>query len=262
MKNISTKLIKLSLATLGFLFVFNTASSQFNADPLEKWKVWGSMDEPLLENGNASHGLSAAEIIYYLAKRHKINPVLILAKLQDEQSLIDYPYKHEDLTYHLNKATGYGCNGTNSNCSGYLGFYPQVAGCAFQYKKYMKQGKNFKQSYETYTMAPGAYNNFITKIYPRFARKMNEICGTSYKSVPTTKGYYTDFVNEMSVEKIQKFLNAYNGTLKDENLFKSFVVYEETKIPYEQVVIVKDLDSIYSKVGIKPEDSTESIVMR
>jgi len=261
MKKISCKHIKLSLL-LGVLFAFNTVHSQFNADPLEKWKVWGEMGESKLEDGNASHNLSPAEIIYLLAKRNNVNPVLIIAKLQDEQSLIDYPYTIEEMDYALNKATGYGCNGTNSNCSGYLGFYPQVAGCAFQFKRYKEHGKNFKQSYETYTMAHGAYYNFTHRIYPVYAKKMNEICGTDYATKPRSANYFSDFVEGMSLEKIQELLECFDGRLKDTNLFRMYVTYEQTKVPYQQMVKIMPLDSIYAKLNFMQLEEETLVVMK
>lgn len=260
MKKISPKHIKLALL-LSVLFAFNAVQSQFNADPLEKWKAWGQMGEMRLEGGNASHNLSPAEIIYFLAKRNEVNPVLIIAKLQDEQSLIDYPHSLEHLEYHLNKATGYGCNGTNSNCSGYLGFYPQVAGCAFQFRRYQNLGKSFKQSYETYTMAHGAYSNFVNKIYPVYAKKMNEICATEYATRPRSANYFSDFVAEMSLEDIQKLLEAFNGRLKDENLFRLYVTYEATEVPYQQTVKIMSLDSIYAKLNFSRVENQQALLV-
>ncbi len=58
---------------------------------------------------NGVSKMSPAEIIYYSAKENDINPVLLIAKIQQEQSLIE-----RAATQHkLNRATGYGIPNSN-----------------------------------------------------------------------------------------------------------------------------------------------------
>jgi hypothetical protein len=71
----------------------------------------------------------AAQIIYDSAQAYGINPQVILATLQKEQSLITTP---NPTTSQLNKAMGYGC--PDSGGCGYTGFFAQVDGATWQFR--------------------------------------------------------------------------------------------------------------------------------
>ena len=71
-----------------------------------------------------SVGLSAAQIIDTVAKRYNVNPRVILATLQKEQSLVTdtYPYDSQ-----YRSAMGYGCPESQSTCNAqYYGLYNQI----------------------------------------------------------------------------------------------------------------------------------------
>ncbi len=209
--------MKSNFFLLVYLFLGIWLYAQYNADPNERWRDFGNMNEDILENGNASHNLSPAELFYYCAKENGINPVLLLSKVQDEQSLLE---QGSNLEARLLKATGYGYSDGGTNPY-WQGFYPQLVSCTFQFRKYHDTyNKTFRQAYETYTTGVGKYDNFVNNLYPVYAAKMNSIAGTNYSTHPSSDGYYFDFQN-VTVDNIQAFLEQCNGELKNQNLFGS-----------------------------------------
>ena len=78
---------------------------------------------------------SAAQIIYDAGRAYGINPQVLLATLQKEQSLITTP---NPTSYQLNFAMGYGCPDSGS-CS-YPGFFNQLDNAAWQFRTYMELG--------------------------------------------------------------------------------------------------------------------------
>lgn len=198
-----------------------------SADPYEKWRDWqegpARVITPELRDGNASHDLSPAEIIYYSAKENDINPVLLLAKLQDEQSLLmqgkEFSSAAGDFEQRLEKATGLGVYDSGPTLKWY-GFYPQLVGSSYQWSVYKNQGLSFKQAYEIYTTGAGKYEGFTRAggIYAGVAEKMNAVAGTAYDPRPDSDGYYGDF-RDITFDDIQRLLDKYNGELSNENLF-------------------------------------------
>ena len=67
--------------------------------------------------------VSAAQIVYDASQAYKINPRVILATLEKEQSLVTDP---SPLSSQLNCAMGY------NSCTGYVGFFTQVDNGAWQ----------------------------------------------------------------------------------------------------------------------------------
>jgi murein DD-endopeptidase MepM/ murein hydrolase activator NlpD len=119
--------------------------------------------------------MSPAEIIYYSAKENNINPILLIAKIQQEQSLISQSASQ----HKLNRATGYGI--PNSNPSGdpqYKSFLAQLTGLTYQFDKFRGQGLSFREAYDTYTVdntgQDASYNNFM-EIYENYAVLMDDI---------------------------------------------------------------------------------------
>jgi len=191
-----------------------------NADYQERWRVFDAGSDPVktpqLRGGNASHNLSPAELIYYTAKENNLNPVLLLGKLQDEQSLIAQGKNQGDFEWRLARACGYGMKDSGDDRK-YYGFYPQLVGTTFQFAKW--RHLNFKTAYETFTTGAGKHDFFVRQIYPPYATRMNSIAGTSYATTPASSGYYHDF-REISIDHIQRFLEAYDGALKERDLFR------------------------------------------
>ncbi|GEM_PF-1709409 len=129
----------------------------------------------LTEIRNGVFTMSPAEIIYYSAKENSINPVLLLAKIQQEQSIIE-----RSATQHkLNRATGYGI--PNSNPVGdpkYKSFLAQLTGLTYQFDKFRGQGLTFQQAYNKYTVdntgQDASFSRFMD-IYENYAVLMDEV---------------------------------------------------------------------------------------
>ncbi len=192
----------------------------YNADPCNVWIRFknsnADVDTPELKNGNASHNLSPAELIYYCAKENTMNPVLLIGKLQDEQSLIEQGV-NSNFEARLLRATGYGAL-DGGDLSKWYGFYPQNVGATYQYSLSKNAGLSFEAAYEKYTTGAGKYLNFIQNIYPKYAAKMNNVANKNYSISPTSQGYYEDF-RDVTIQQIQALLNSYNGELKNSTLF-------------------------------------------
>lgn len=193
-----------------------------NADPYNKYVAYDSgITTSALKSGNASHNLSPAELVYYSSKENNINPLLLLAKLQDEQSLITKGKDYADFERRLLRATGYGALDSGDNPKWY-GFFPQVVSATLKLSDFRKNGYTFDNAYKTYTTGAGKYDGFISNIYPVYAAKMNSISGKNYSTKPTSSGYYNDF-RDISISNIQSFLDSYPGALKETDLFRQEV---------------------------------------
>lgn len=84
--------------------------------------------------GYSENGRSAASIIYDAAQANRINPQVLLATLQKEQSLLSLRNYNTstDPEGRLRKAMGYACPDSGGCDSKYAGFTNQVDGAAFQ----------------------------------------------------------------------------------------------------------------------------------
>lgn len=76
---------------------------------------------------------TAAEIIYHVAQACGINPQVILVTLQKEQGLVTHTWP-SDWRYTI--AMGQGCPDTAACDTRYYGFFNQVYGAAWQFKRY------------------------------------------------------------------------------------------------------------------------------
>lgn len=199
-----------------------------SADYNNTWKNLGPFNQATLQNGNASHNLSPAELIYYAAKENDSNPVLLLAKLQDEQSLLTKG-KEGDFEWRLARACGYGMADSGDNPK-YYGFFPQVVATTYQFNLYRQRGKNFQEAYQSFTTGAGKYSNFVNVLYPPYALAMKQISGRSYAQKPAGEGYFKDF-RDISLEHVQRFLEQYSGALKERDLFKQKPLASE-KVKY------------------------------
>ncbi|HID98726.1 MAG TPA: CHAP domain-containing protein [Thiotrichaceae bacterium] len=132
----------------------------------------------LSEIRNGVSKMSPAEIIYYAAKENNINPVLLLAKIQQEQSLIERP-----ATQHkLDRATGYDI--PNSNPAGnpiYKSFLAQLTGLTYQFDQFRKKEFTFQEAYNKYTVdytgQEASFSRFMT-IYEKYAVLMDDVIQT------------------------------------------------------------------------------------
>lgn len=192
----------------------------YNPDPETWWKKWqtgaSKVNTAQLRDGKVS-SMSPAEIIYWSSKENSVNPVLAMAKIQGESSLIEKRYSSSDLQSKLFMATGYGAK---KNQHPWKGFYPQVVGLTYQIDLDMrKNGKNIQTWFNGYTQDNNAANYAtFTGIYKKYAVAMNKIAGTNYSSTPNTKGYLENF-NTITVDHVQRFLNSQNGELINSKLF-------------------------------------------
>lgn len=190
--------------------------AQYDADPDGRCMSY-TLSEAVFQDCDNINDLTPAEIIYHAARENNVNPVLIIAKIQDEQSLItNHPANMEGA---LGFATGYGAYDEGAVYSWY-GFFPQVIACAYQFRLYRDQYLyNFQEAYQVYTTAPNGYNNFTTNIYPVYAMYMNSLLGTNYSAYPSSSGYYNNFRNEVTLSAVQNLLNNFGGALQNEDLF-------------------------------------------
>jgi hypothetical protein len=125
--------------------------------------------------------MSAAQIIYDSAQAYGINPQVILATLQKEQSLITTP---NPTSSQLNYAMGYGCP-DSGGCS-YPGFFNQVDNGTWQFRVDMElaSGNNY------WGYAPSSYPcNGATRYYSAALKAGNDV--TFYDDYGTG---YTHFV--------------------------------------------------------------------
>jgi len=147
--------------------------NRFNMDENSFYQI--ETNWSLAEIRNGVFTMSPAEIIYYAAKENGINPVLLLAKIQQEQSLIERSASQ----HKLNRATGYGI--PNSNPAGdpkYKSFLAQLAGLTWQFNEFRRQGLTFRQAYDKYTIdntgQDASFSRFMT-IYENYAVLMDEV---------------------------------------------------------------------------------------
>ncbi len=232
-----------------------SASCPRSADPGGKYKEWDvpglfEVKTPALRGGNASHNLSPAELIYHSAKdqanndgdRRAINPLLLITKLETEQSLVSRGESYTNSSgrgfeWRLKWAVGYGvcdiCTDTR-----YPGFYPQMIGSAYQWWDYRRSGKTFRQGLETYTSAIATeWENFRSN-YRNYANAMNRIAGKAYPvEISLTDTHpYNSFL-DVTAEHIQQLLNEQSGALKETDLFRQSPVTTEVDYPCDTVVL-------------------------
>jgi hypothetical protein len=214
-----------------------------NADPCNAWARPGWREGPdavktsQLQNGNASHSLSPAEIIYYSAiensdnptsaeAKYFVNPVLILTYLEN-RDLISKGKDFEDFELRLLQASGYG----GDKIKKYHGFYPQLVASTYQWRAYQERNLPFEEAQVKY---PFTGTEDFKQTYTKYARLMNFIAGTSFSEYPDSNGYYRDFFGTIGVKEIQKFLEVIDSPLKEKYLFRKQPV-KNTVIDYSNM---------------------------
>ena len=99
------------------------------------WRCFLKSD-PLPKKETDGREWTAAEVIYNLSQEYKISPKVILVTLQKEQSLIDNPNPPQGLEHALDWAMGYGCLERGKWNEKLKGFYQQVDGASWQFRRY------------------------------------------------------------------------------------------------------------------------------
>ncbi len=211
-----------------------------SADPENKYLNYQGdspvrINTPELRDGNASHNLSPAEIISYSATENAINPLLLLTKLQQEQSLLtqgkDYSNEAGDFESRLLKATGVGVNDGGA-ISKWFGFYPQTVAASYEWHMSRSGNQTLAEAMKEYTSNPDAYQQLVD-LYANYAEKINGIAGTTYATHPPTSGYYNDFT-DITAEHIQSFLELdefSGGALSQKDLFREAPI-ENSQVDY------------------------------
>jgi hypothetical protein len=107
-----------------------SALANTSADFLAKLKEPDTNTKIGLEDPNPSLGRlrTAAELIYDASVKTGLNPQVILATLQKEQSLILGSFSGGSLQVALDRALGFGCPDSAPCGDMFLGFYPQLFG--------------------------------------------------------------------------------------------------------------------------------------
>jgi hypothetical protein len=172
---------------------------------------------------------TAAEIIYNAAREYRINPQVIIATLQKEQSLITAT---NPSTTSLNYAMGYGCPDSGGCSQNASGFYKQIDYAVWQLRKYTTYPTQYHyQIGNTYTFSDLSGTKIST------VKIQNQATANLYNYTPHvyngnynffnlwTKwflSYYPDGTLIKSDSEPQVWL-IYNGT---RHLFRSRIAFE------------------------------------
>ena len=121
----------------------------------------------------------ASKIIYDVAQAYGMNPQVLLATMQKEQSLVTTP---NPTASQLNFAMGYGCPDSTGCSNSYPGFFAQVAWAAWQFR--YNYEAIYGNSYGGYTAASYPCNG-PTKYYSAALKTGNNVTfldevGTAY----------------------------------------------------------------------------------
>ncbi|WP_296682938.1 NBR1-Ig-like domain-containing protein [Thiothrix sp. UBA2016] len=166
LSSLDMTLAKLATSSYPFDPVENTkrggkTASQFYTtvtNPLARWGL-----QELANNTPTNQRYDAAKLIYLTAKENKMNPVLLLAFLQKEQSLISSAsmnYSGSVLLKKLNEATGYGVKGSGTDLT-YYGFLAQIAGTSWDMTSKMNNGTSFARWATDYATSPNDEENLF-----------------------------------------------------------------------------------------------------
>jgi hypothetical protein len=128
----------------------------------------------------------ASSIVYYAAQVYGLNPQVILATLQKEQSLVTDP---SPTAHQLNFAMGYGC-GDSSGCSQDSGFLHQVDDATWQLRLNYERawGNNSWWDSQYVYACPGATKYYSTGLFPGRNVTFFDDSGTAYDSFTINDG--------------------------------------------------------------------------
>ena len=196
-----------------------------SADPCEKWRDWqkgpARVITPELRGGKASHSLSPAELVFYSAKENNINPVLLLAIMEDQQRLDSLPRQVEnDFEGRLFFALNYAVCPVVNWAGFYGGFYPQLVASSYILWANWLYGVPLEEVYASSSFAGDPEN--LKRIYAEIVTEISAITGDwHYQPYPVESGYYLDFRGKkMKPAIIQKFLERTKSSLRDRKLFQ------------------------------------------
>lgn len=162
---------------------------------------------------------SVAQIIYDVAQAYQINPQVILATMQKEQSLVTDPTSPGSNMPAINCAMGY------DSCSDTVGFFHQVDWAAWQFRadiQLMNGNSYWNWSSGSYACA-GATSLYSTGLYPGRTVTFTDPGGTAetitIANAATAALYcYTPYVGPYSVTG---YSGSYNFVINFENWFGS-----------------------------------------
>jgi hypothetical protein len=122
--------------------------------------------------------VSAAQIIADAGRAYGINPQVILATIQKEESLVTTP---NPTSSQLNSAMGYGCP-DSSGCSGYSGFFNQIDNGTWQFRTDMDlvSGLNWWGMTPSYYACNGATRYYSAGLKPGNDVVFKDENGTGY----------------------------------------------------------------------------------
>jgi hypothetical protein len=200
-----------------------------SADWLHKSVEWSSGKDALvteeLRNGNPEHNLSPAELIYFCARENKINPVLLLALIEN-QDLLSQGEGYGDFELRLSDACNY-----DTGSGKYGGFFVQLVASSFQFWLDQSKGQSFRESYERNFAKRFTLDEFMV-IYARIVGEINQQFGMNYNTSPdpNTTDVFDD-CQDLSIDQIQSYLDSCPATaLKRKHLFKEVPL--TNSIPY------------------------------
>ena len=214
---------------------FDLDESNYSAETTSTWNYTELKSYP--DGSSAAKFMSPAEIIYFAAKENSINPVLLLAKIQDESSLIAQSLETRseqlkvDKQYILNRIVGYG---VNTGIKKYKSFLAQLVGCTYQFNEYKNNDKSIEEAYTTYTQT-NTFENFDTKIYSDYRETMNRII----KDFPLCYKF-TDVSKKETECTALQYLNT-NGIIEGypDNTFQSYRLINRAELV--KILLIKDI---------------------
>lgn len=140
------------------------------------------MSDPYYRNAGAPCGqtVPASTIIYYAAQIYGVNPQVILATMQKEQSLITAP---NPTSWQVNQAMGYGCP-DSGGCSATSGFLYQVDNGTWVLRFHMERARGNMTYWFTSTswVCGTAKNYYKPSLYPYQNVNFYDDTGTLYRT--------------------------------------------------------------------------------
>jgi hypothetical protein len=194
-----------------------------SADPCnlaEKWSTGkDQLVTPQFRRGLASHNLSPAQIIFLSGKiENKVNPVLLLAILEDQQRMVSVPPRiNDEFERRLFYAMGFAIDAQVK--TRYGGFFGQLVAASFELQLCHSRNMNLAEAYQTYF--PGGSLNGLKLVYAWYAWEFSKLTGVPHDGSIETLDVYVDFRGpEMTAATVQKFLEDRGSFLAQKNLFR------------------------------------------
>ncbi len=187
---------------------------------------------------NCGQTVSAATIIYDASQAYKINPQVILATLEKEQSLVTTPNPTQS---QLDCAMGY------NSCNNYSGFFVQVDNATWQFRLYIEQ----MEGLSWWGFSPSSYMcSGQSSLYSSGLIPGNNVTfyDPYYANDPVSNGAYTLTINNIATAALYCY-TPYVGPLNQTGYSGSynFVEYFESWFGDTQVGanIIPANDAVY-----------------